>query len=297
MSLTSAQELAELEQRVVDAIDRRDLSDLRVAGIGEITLALGWPVDDPTIVAKRMPGATRSDADAYTATVERYLRALADIGVDVVPTEIHRVDRGDAEVVYLVQPMLDPRSLGDRVMTTTEPDPEHPLLVGVAREVAKANPRVSLDCQYSNWSLSPAGSVTLLDVGTPFLWDEAGVWQLDIGPFLSMYPAPLRRLLDSELTKLVERWQDPRSVAIDVVANLARTGHEHWRAAAIEALRQAMPHLDPPTVAEAEASWAEDLRTFPRLNQLQRLERAWQQRVRRRRYDTFIQSSYDGTTN
>ncbi len=296
MALIENTELGDLEGRVVDAIDRRDLSALRVVGIGEISLALGWPTDTPTVVAKRLPGASATDAAAYLATVERYLAAVRSLGIDVVDTEMHTVDRGDATVAYLVQPLLDPDSLGDRLMGETEPDPDHPLLVGVAEQVATVGAGVSIDAQYSNWSLGDHG-VTLLDVGTPFLWADDGEWQLDIGPFLSMYPAPLRPILLRELTKLVRRWQDPRAVANDVVANLARTGHENWRTASIESFRRAMPDLAPPTIEEAEASWAEDLKTFPLLNRLQKVERAWQQRVRRRRYDTFIQSSFDGTTN
>lgn len=84
-------------------------------------------------------------------------------------------------------------------------------------------PDLSIDAQVTSFSWDGSG-LTLVDVGTPFLWDENGKLRFDMKPFIRMLPAPTRRLAARELTKLVTRWNDPRRVGIDIVANLYREG-------------------------------------------------------------------------
>ena len=54
--LSDAQ-LHEVERTILLALHSRDVSNLRVLGIGELGLAVGWPSDKPTSVIKRQaPG-------------------------------------------------------------------------------------------------------------------------------------------------------------------------------------------------------------------------------------------------
>ena len=167
-------------------------------------------------------------------------------GVDVVETTAVAMDRPDGVIAYLVQPMLDPSSLGQNVLRAAKPDPDHPFLLAVARTLDVVTPNLSLDAQVTNFAWD-GSKLTLVDVGTPFLWDDAGVLRFDMAPFVRMGPALVRPLAVRGLTKLVSRWNDPRRVGIDIVANLYREGLPEWVDATLMALnRQLHPH-DPIT--------------------------------------------------
>ncbi len=59
-SLPDATELGELEAVVIDALRSRDDSTLNVLGYGEVSIALGWPIDEPKFVCKRTPPFTHA---------------------------------------------------------------------------------------------------------------------------------------------------------------------------------------------------------------------------------------------
>lgn len=291
----STDELVALEADVLLALKRRDNSGLNVLGFGEISLALGYPGPAPQFVCKRTPPFNHSQFQFYRQLVDRYVGELRTAGLSVVDTEVRAVARGEQLVAYLVQPLLRSETLGRRVLDRSEPDPEHPFLVALAETMQLISGRISIDAQITNWSWDDQ-TLTLLDVGTPFLWDQAGRWQFDIGPYLPMISAPLRSAARKDLTKIANRWQDPRGVALDIVANLYREGLEPWVEPTTEALNRSLGSAQAIQVEEAKAAFAEDLKTWPRLTRLKRLERFWQTSVRRRHYDFFIQSSFaDGT--
>lgn len=292
----SADDLAALEADVTAALRRRDNSGLSILGFGEISVALGYPRDRPRFACKRTPPFTRSQFEHYRSLVERYVSRLRAEGLSVVDTTVMAVDRDDKIIAYLVQPLLDVETLGHRVLGRSEPDPEHPFLTALGRTLDLVSNRLSIDAQITNWSWD-GERLILLDVGTPFLWDRSGRYQFDMTPYLPMISAPLRNGAMRELTAMVDRWQDPRGVALDIVANLYREGLVQWVPAATEALNAAIGSPGSISTDEARAVYAEDLKTWPRLARLKRLERAWQTTVRRRHYDFFIQTTFgDDTT-
>ena len=103
-------ELGHLEQEVQRALDGGDDAALEVLGYGEISLVLGWPVDQPRWACKRLPPfPSTAAADAYTDTLEEYLRELDALGVQVARTDVQRVSMADGRLaVYCVQPALSP---------------------------------------------------------------------------------------------------------------------------------------------------------------------------------------------
>lgn len=289
----SAEDLAHLESLVSAALRNQDLSELNILGFGEISVALGFPFEDPRFVCKRTPPLDSAQFDRYKSLIDRYLDELRDRGLEVVDTEVRAVERDHGAIAYLVQPLLPTDTLGHKVLAASEPHPDHGFLVALSETVGMASARISIDAQVTNWSWD--GSVlTLLDVGSPFLWDEAGVFQLDMSPFLPMIPAPLRSAVRNDLIKVARRWQTPRGVALDIIANLYREGLEDWVAPALAAMNRTVGAENVISPAEAEEIYAEDRQTFPKLAKLKRVERAWQTRVRRRPYDFFIQSTYAG---
>ncbi|MCP3855422.1 MAG: hypothetical protein GY745_20585 [Actinomycetia bacterium] len=286
--LLTQDEIEELDASVVAALDARDNSGLNVIGYGELSIALGYPANDPRVVCKPTAPYTPAELDDYIRVMRQYLEALAVTGVDVVPTSLMSVERGGFLVGYQVQPRLDPDSLADKILAAAQPDAEHPFLVALADIVGSFSDRVSIDSQVSNWSWDGA-TATSIDVGTPFFWDEHGAPIYDVKPLFRAIPAPLRTFAMSDVGRLLERYKQPRNVAADVVAMLGRIGLDQWVQPALVAFNDGLQLDTPIAEAEAHAIMEADLKAMPRLKKLQRVERAWVTIVRRRRYNYFVQ--------
>lgn len=284
-------ELHELEARVVAALQARDDSTLNILGYGEISVALGWPISEPRFVCKRTPPFTQTQFADYRELVNEYITSLNASELSVVDTTTVPLNRGEQVIAFLVQPLLDSASLGQNVLKAAEPDADHPFLAALAKTLEVVTPELSVDAQVTNFSWD-GYQLTLVDVGTPFLWDAAGTFRLDMKPFIGMFPAPTRPLVRRELTKLVTRWNDPRRVGIDIVANLYREGLSEWVDPMVVALNRQLPGKAI-SAEEARAFYDEDVKLWPLLKKLQAGERWWQTTVRRRPYDWFIYSSFE----
>lgn len=286
-------ELDGLEADVADALVSADRSRLNIIGYGEISVALGYPADAPRVVCKRLAPATPGQFAYYSDLIDQYIADLTNVGIGVAPTTPMLVERERRGVAYLVQPLLDSSTLGHKVLASAEPDAEHPFVLALAQTVMHATNRLSIDAQVTNWSWSD-GALTLVDVGTPFMWDADGKLLLDMAPFATMLPAPLRPLVIKDLTKVITRWQTPQGVGHDIVANLYREGLPEWIAPVVAALNRAADPSDPLHQVDPEIAhglYLEDAKTFPRMKKLQQIERAWRTRVRRQPYDFFVQET------
>jgi len=295
-SPVSKSELAELEALVVRSLDERSDSLLNVLGYGEVSVALGWPVDEARFVCKRTPPFTHDEFAAYEALVNEYVQRLRERGLGVVDTTLVPLERGDQIVSYLVQPKLDSVTLGHNILRSAEPDADHPFLVALGEVLEVVSPTISIDAQAPNFAWDGT-DLTLVDVGTPFLWDANRSLRFDMAPFLRMLPAPTRWLATREMTKLVTRWNDPRRVGVDIVANMWREGLVEWVDPTVEALNRALSAAEPITADEAHRFYKEDLTIWPVVKKLQAIERWWQTSVRRQPYDWFIYSSFEKRTS
>lgn len=290
MSL-NAQDLEQLEASVVDAFHSRDHSQLTIIGFGELTVALGFPSENPSYVCKRSGAMSNEQFDAYEELVTRYTSGLASRGLSVLDTKVIGLDREGDKVAYLVQPLLDASTLGHNLLNNAEPDPEHPFLVALGERIALADDRISIDAQVTNWAFDGT-DMTLIDVGTPFMWDAAGRYEMDMTPSLVMLPAPVRSYVRRDLNKMLGRWQSPDGVATDVVANLYREGLEDWAEPAAIALSAGVALAEPIDLDHARKLYEADLKIWPQLVRLKKAQRVWQSRVRRKPYEFFIQSTY-----
>ncbi len=290
-SSLSGAELHELDDLVLDALKSRDDSALNILGYGEVSVALGWPINNPRFVCKRTPPFTQAQFTNYRSLVTEYITGVEARGLAVADTSIVPVERGDQVVSYLIQPMLNPASLGHNVLRAAEPDPDIPFLDALASTLDIVSSDLSIDAQVTNFSWD-GSHLTLIDVGTPFLWDDAGRLRFDMSPFVRMLPALTRPLVTRELTKLATRWNDPRRVGLDIVANLYREGIPEWVDPTVVALNRQLDD-DPITAEEAKKFYAEDVKIWPLLKKLQGLERWWQTSIRRQSYDWFIYSSFE----
>lgn len=287
--LTTAQ-LVELDAAVCEALEKRDNSGLNLIGFGEISVALGVPKHAPVVVCKPSPPVTRAQFEDFKTLVADYSVALEQLGAVAVETEVLAVDRDEHVIAYQVQPLLDAETLGERVLGAAEPDREHPFLVKLAEIVARTNNRVSVDAQVTNWSWD-GETATMLDLGTPMMWDESGAPVLDTSPHFAALPAPVRGFARKDILELMNRWKQPRAVAADVVANLIRVELEAWVEPTLAVFNDVLAPNEPLNVEEARASLARDVKSFPRLKKMQQVERFWAETVRRRRYDFFVQPS------
>jgi hypothetical protein len=146
--------------------------------------------------------------------------------------------------------------------------------------------RVGLDAQLSNWAVSD-GRLTYFDVTTPLLRRADGSEALDTGVFLASLPwmlrAPVRRFV---LADIMERYHDPRTVVLDLAANLVKEQLDDRIGPVLAAVGD---RVDPAlTEAEVRADYRSDARTWSLLQSLRRADRSWQQRVRRRTYPFLL---------
>ena len=297
MALLAPGDLADLEAAVDRALDG-DVGGLRVLGHGEVTLVLGWPIDDPAVAAKRLPPfPDRDRAEAYGRLVEDYVEALGGRGVACVPSEFAITETDGGWAGYVVQPLLDPSTLGPRRLAELERDDPsgegaRDLLERIVeRIVIGVGGGVGLDGQLSNWAETPAG-LRYFDLTTPLLLDDAGRSRLDLRTVTSPLPAPLRPAVRRFVAPgLTAKYHDVRSVLLDLAANLHKERLARWvNAVAVLANR----HVAPPiTAEEALAYYRDDARTWQALLQLRVADRWWHRRVLRRRYGSLLPLATD----
>lgn len=281
-------ELALLESRVQHALRSGDDSALRVLGYGEISLVIGWPRESPRWACKRLPTfASSADADAYTETLDAYLEVLDRRGVRVAPTTVRRTAVPDGRLaVYCVQEVLPSDSLAVEVVARGGRTARDLLggIVDTALEVV--DDHVGLDAQLSNWALME-GQLTYFDVTTPLLRGPDGSERLDTEIFLASLPpvlrAPVRRFV---LPGIMERYHRPRSVVLDLSANLIKEDLEGWIGTVLAAVEG---RVDPPlSDAEVHSDYRSDARTWALLQAVRRADRLWQRKVRRRTYPFLL---------
>ena len=107
-SPATALDIEQVDRAVDAAIHAGEAGSLRVLGYGEITLVVGWPRERPELAVKRLPPfRDRRQLDSYKELLERYIAALRDRGVEVVPTEVRAVDAGRGGLhAYLIQTLV-----------------------------------------------------------------------------------------------------------------------------------------------------------------------------------------------
>jgi hypothetical protein len=287
--MISDEELAEVERGVGDALDRGDQDSLPVLGFGVTAVVIGAPLDEPRVVAKRLPPfATVASYEHHRGLVLDYVDQLRQSGVAVVDTEVRGLpaESGEGLVAYILQPLLDRDTLGNNVLAAADPSEGHPLVHTIVdRVLAFTTDHRGIDAQVTNWAWID-GSHRYIDVTTPFLVDDAGAIVLDLEIFLAGAPAVARPVYRRDLPQAISRYCDPRVALVDLCALLYKDDLDDWVPAFVdECNRAASPRI---TVEEARKYYDGEVKTWSMVNRLQRADRWWQRHVRRRRYDFFV---------
>lgn len=291
--MIAPEELDRLETTVRHSLATGRADGLRVLGYGEITLVVGWPTDQPMHACKRLPRfPDRAAFDRYRDVLDRYVAALTARGLTVLPSELLHCDAPDGSVVgYLVQEALPEDSLLTSVLRGTGPDPDHPVLAELAGHVAAVvDPALGLDGQLSNWAVRADGTLVYFDLTTPLLTEPDGRPALDVGLFLAAAPWALRPALRRFVVPgILQRYHDPRTVLLDLAANLHKEQLVPWVPGVVAAANRVLPPAHRPLEADEVArDYASDARQWELLLRLRRADRWWQQRVRRRDYPFLL---------
>jgi hypothetical protein len=287
--MADADLLPAVEAAVQEALDSGREDHLRVLGHGEISLVIGWPTQDPVVACKRLPVfPSATAAQRYADVFSRYLARLERRGLHVVPSNLQLLSPGSGGrlVGYVVQPVLPRDSLGPEILRAATPDPDHPLVAAVVSGVlGTVDASTGLDAQISNWAMVD-GTARYLDVTTPILYDD-GRLGLDVDVMMAAYPwvlrPPLRRFA---APPIAAAYCDPRTVLLDLAANLHKERLPAWIPAVMEAANRG---LDAPlTLGEVDRYYRSNARLWEVMLRLRRADRWWQRRVRRRPYPFLL---------
>ncbi len=289
----SAAELASVEQEVRAALRSGDQAALRPLAWGEIGPVLGWPAEQPAFALKRLPPfAGRADCDDFAAVLRGYVSALAAGGLECVPTEVG-VFQGEHDVIgYIVQPLLPAGTLATQLLRAADPKVGNTMLAAIVEaDLGIPGPGLALDGQVSNFAWVD-GRLLYLDLTTPLLFDDGGHLQMDIDLMLRALPAMLRPAVRRWVVPdLMRRYRDPRSVVLDMLGNLLKERLDAWVPVVLE---MTTGRVSPPLSAEdVRRSYRSDARLWEVLLRLRRLDRSWQQRVRRREYPFLLPGAID----
>jgi len=281
--------LSGVESAVQKALASGREDHLRVLGHGEMSLVVGWPTDAPVVACKRLPVfPSTTAAERYEDVFARYMERLEQRGLHVVPSTLHFLDSGrDGRLVgYVVQPVLPAGSLGPDILRADVPDARHPLLTAVVAGVlCTVDAYTGLDAQISNWSMVD-GTVGYLDVTTPILYDENGL-ALDLDVQVAAYPWLLRPVLRRYAAPpVVAGYCEPRTVLVDLAANLHKERLTEWIPAVLEAANRELS--EPITSDEVLRYYRSNARLWEVMLRLRRADRWWQRRVRRRTYPFLL---------
>ena len=286
MGLVTAAEIEAFEQQLSAAVRTGDLGDFDVIGYGEITIAVKLTTPRGEVVCKRLAPLSSEEAAARAAEViALYVAALETCGIDVVETETPFLRGPDCWVLYCVQPMLEPGSLGPeflRGMTAEEAAPHVRRIFERIRD--SVSPALAPDGQLSNWAFQ-GDRLRYIDVGTPFLRDEKGNEMFDFTEVVRALPGPIRMIVQRFLLQgILDNYHSTRGQALDFLGNLIK-----------EELGEIFPPLIPlanevfglsPEITEKEvrAHYKSDAQTYAFIQAARRSDRWIHRNLLRRSY-------------
>jgi len=290
----SSTALDALEAQVIELLSGRSAPELRVLGYGEVTCVIAVEEAGARYAVKRLPVFESADeVSRHVQSVKSYIAELTRRGVHVVDTDARVLPREDGrQVLYLVQPCLDPATLGPAHFRTLD---EAGARAAFARILTTLEGAVDAcfapDGQLANWAFI-GDELIYLDVSTPFVRNADGSLGCDWSFFVRTMPPPLRPMIRKQIPAVMRKYCNLRRQALDFLANLKK---------------ERLTHLIPPLLADANARlgdepitrkaiddyYAEDARTFGSLQAARRAHRWFTLNVLRRPYPVLLPPPMD----
>ncbi len=286
--------LAEAEAAISAAIAARNADSLKVLGFGEISVAVGWPAVEPTMVLKRLAVyENRSDSVYDTNAIADYVDLLTAAGAAVLPTTTHVVPTSDGRFAgYAVQPFVPKEFLAETTIETDEPRPDHPLLLALREFAVKhVTPELSADMQFTNFAWD-GERLVLIDITTPIVFNEAGEFDFRISDeLLAALPRFMRGAALKETMSILNKYRSLPDTFQLVLVLLHRIGQARWVPAAAKAFEEVIDTtLDLDAVV---ADYKRFKKVIPVIKRSAMLQRWWITK-RGGSYDGFITDSFTG---
>jgi Family of unknown function (DUF6206) len=289
-------ELEALDCALEEALRTGDGSKLVLLGYGEISCVLQFDRDNESFACKRLPIFQDEAATAaYAQVFDDYLRFLEERGVTPTPSRLVTLEGpGPCRRVYCVQHKLESASLLPKwLATATDADAARIFgdIVNLVENVAKGDPKpqifnLGIDGQASNWALVD-GKLVYLDVTTPLLRDKQGAERLNMDLFLASLPWGLRFVVKKLMLRgILDKYYVPRGIVLDFLGNLIKEKLE----AKIPLFLDILGDRFTPRLSEKEirAYYDDDANTWALLQRLRRMDRTWQNKIRRRVYPFLL---------
>lgn len=226
MALVTTSEIEAFEQRLEDAVRTGHAEDLDVIGYGEVTIAVRLATPHGDFACKRLvPFSSREAADRMAGLIVSYIEQLGACGIDVVETETPILEQTEGHVLYCLQPLLVPGTLGPDFLRDKTAEEAVPYVRRIFEHIrASVTPSLAPDGQLSNWAIE-GDSLRYLDVGTPFLRDDKGNDLVDFTSQTRALPAPVRVIVNRFLLQgILDNYHSTRGQALDFLGNLIKEG-------------------------------------------------------------------------
>jgi hypothetical protein len=295
MSLVTGPEIEAFEERLEDAVRTGLAEGLDVIGYGEVTIAVKLATPHGDFACKRLVPFSSSEAAEHTARlIASYIEQLGACGIDVVETDTPILERPAGHVLYCVQPLLAPGTLGPDFLRGRTADDAAPYVRRMFELIrASVTPSLAPDGQLSNWAIE-GDRLRYLDVGTPFLRDENGNDLFDFTEQTRALPGPVRAIVNRFLLRgILDNYHSTRGQALDFLGNLIKEG-----------LGDIFPPLIPianevfdlsPEISEREvrAHYKSDAQTYEFVQSARRADRWVSRNIVRRPYPYLLPPRID----
>jgi len=295
LPLVTDDELLAIEKKVQAAQENRSLDGLNVYGFGEVSIALGWPTEDPRFIAKRMvPSTSAAGMEVPWKAIHAFTDGIEASEGKVLPFETRSIRRSDGNYLgYIVQPIVPKEELAETVLKTETPQPFHPLLIAVRDFVVDcSDDNLALDAQIPNFAWKD-GEVQLLDISSPAWFDSNG--KLDFPSMnlaTSLVPTLIRPAFRKGVSDILALYRGKQGSLTQTVVFLNRIGAQDWIPAAIETFNEVLD--EPIEISSVNEIWAQNVKDFPRVKKMCMAQRSWQEKVRRKPYEFLIMDSMNG---
>lgn len=277
------------------AVESRSAEGLDVIGYGEVSVVVRLTTPQGDFVCKRMvPSPTRSDAERAAGAVHAYVERLGACGLDVVPTTTLIIERPAGHVLYCVQPLLPPGTLGPDFVRGKDAEVVAPYVARVFQHIRDSvSPTLAPDGQLSNWAFE-GDRIWYLDVGTPFMKDEEGRSLFDFRQLTRALPQPIRFVVNRFMLQgILDNYHSTRGQALDFLGNLIKEGLEELLVPLLPVANQVFA-LDPPiTEAQVRAHYKSDAQSYALIQAARRADRWFHEAILRKPYPYLLPPPID----
>lgn len=295
MALVTTSEIKVLEQRLEEAVQAGHAEGLDVIGYGEITIGVKLSTSHGDFACKRLvPFSSREAAERYGALIGSYVEQLEARGIDVVETETPILERPEGHVLYCVQPLLAPGTLGPAFLRNKSAEEAAPYVRRIFELIeASVTPSLAPDGQLSNWAFQ-GDRLRYLDVGTPFLRDQEGNQLVDFTEQTRALPAPVRVIVNRFLLRgILDAYHSTRGQAVDFLGNLIKEGLGDIFPPLVPIANEVFRLAPEITEREVRAHYKSDAQTWAFMQAARRADRWVYRNIRRKPYPYLLPPRID----